>query len=149
MQGVEGIDRSMSNSLAPLDFTSLEGALTSLRRALLRSAGTPMDEELRDACIQRFEYTFELAWKMLKRQMEREALNSAEIDGYSFKQLFRVAGEKGLIVDVPAWFDFREKRNLTAHTYDARKAAEVYAVIAGFEREVTDLLARLQARRGE
>ena len=149
MQYMEGSERSKTNSPPPLDFTSLEGALRSLRRALDRSAGAPQDEELRDACIQRFDYTFELAWKMLKRVMEREALSPAEIDGYSFKQLFRVAGEKGFLVDVPAWFDFREKRNLTAHTYDQRRAAEVYAVIAGFEREVTELLARLQARRGE
>jgi len=139
----------MSNSLHPLDFTSLEGALKSLRRALDRSVGARQDQELRDACIQRFEYTFELAWKMLRRQLEREAVSPAEIDGYSYRQLFRVAGEKGLVTDVPAWFDFREKRNLTAHTYDERKAAEVYAVLAGFEREVTDLLARLQARRVE
>ncbi len=46
----------------PLDLSSLQNALASLRRALTRwQAAGEQDEELRDACIQRFEYTFELS----------------------------------------------------------------------------------------
>ena len=51
-----------------LDLSSLRDALASLNRALTRwQVAGSQDEELRDACIQRFEYTFELSWKMLAR----------------------------------------------------------------------------------
>lgn len=53
-----------------LDFSSYEKAIHSLQRVLDRSRSVPEDEDIRDACIQRFEYTYELAFKMLKRQLE-------------------------------------------------------------------------------
>lgn len=132
-----------------LDLSSLEKAVNSLNRALVRSVASPGDEELRDACIQRFEYTFELSWKMLKRQLEEEVASAAEVDGYSFKQLVRVGGERGLVADVVQWFDYREKRNLTSHVYDEEKARQVYAVLARFAESAAALLARLQERNAE
>lgn len=132
-----------------LDLSSLEKALHSLNRALTRAAATPDDEEIRDACIQRFEYTFELSWKMLKRQLEQEVPSPAEIDTYSFKQLIRVGGEKGLVVDVVKWFDYREKRNLTSHVYDEQKAREVFAVVPSFAESATLLLSRLKEHNEE
>ncbi|RMH54251.1 MAG: nucleotidyltransferase, partial [Candidatus Hydrogenedentota bacterium] len=52
-----------------LDLHSFQGALESLRRGIERARRVPEDEEVRDAVIQRFEYSFELAWKMLKRRL--------------------------------------------------------------------------------
>ena len=129
-----------------LDLSSLEKALNSLNRALVRATAAPDDEELRDACIQRFEYTFELSWKTLKRQLEEEVASPAEVDGYPFKQLFRVGGERGLVDDVAPWFDYREKRNLTSHVYDEEKARLVYSVISSFAGSTASLLARLKER---
>jgi nucleotidyltransferase substrate binding protein (TIGR01987 family) len=129
-----------------LDLSSLEKAVNSLNRALVRAVAAPEDEELRDACIQRFEYTFELSWKTLKRQLEEEVASPAEVDSYSFKQLFRVGGERGLVLDVAAWFNYREKRNLTSHVYDEAKAREVYAVISNFAESAASLLTRLKER---
>jgi hypothetical protein len=56
-----------------LDFTSLAKAQESLGKAIHRALKEPSDEELRDAVIQRFEYTFELSWKMMKRVIESES----------------------------------------------------------------------------
>lgn len=129
-----------------LDFSPFDKALTSLKKALVRAQKAPEDEELRDACIQRFEYTFEIAWKMLKRQIEQEIGNSAEVDTYSKKSLFRVAGERGLIAQVEPWFNYLEKRNLTTHTYDSSNAAKVYSVIERFSEDAQGLLNSLRAR---
>lgn len=129
-----------------LDLSSLEKAVSSLNRALVRAVAAPDDEELRDACIQRFEYTFELCWKMLKRQLEEEVPSAVEVDTYSFKQLIRVGGERGLVIDVVEWFAYREKRNLTSHVYDQEKAREVYAVIPRFAESAASLLTRLKER---
>jgi nucleotidyltransferase substrate binding protein (TIGR01987 family) len=130
-----------------LDLTSLDSALTSLRHALVRAQTSPDDLELRDACIQRFEYTFELCWKMLKRQLEQEMPSPAEIDGYSYKQLFRVGGERGLIDDVEAWFDYRDKRNITSHAYDADKAADIFMTLPAFSSHAGELFKRLATRQ--
>ena len=131
----------------PLDLTPLQGALASLRRALTRWQATEgKDEELRDACIQRFEYTFELSWKMLARRLERDLPDARSVDAMSFRALMRSGGERGLVRDVAAWMVFRDKRNTTSHTYNAAKAADVAAVLPAFADEAQALLAQLQAR---
>ena len=129
----------------PLDLSSFDKALASLNKALLRARKSPGDEELRDACIQRFEYTFEIAWKMLKRRIEIDMGNSAEVDTYSKKALFRVGAERGLIKNVEGWFDYLEKRNLTTHTYDPSNAQEVFDVIEGFAKDAADLLRQIKS----
>lgn len=128
----------------PLDFSSLEKALASLKKAFVRAQASVGDEELRDACIQRFEYSFELCWKMLKRRIEADIGPSEDIDSYSKKTLFRVGGERGLACDVAAWFRYLEMRNLTAHTYDRENAEEVFSVIGDFIVDADDLLAKLK-----
>ena len=45
-----------------LDFTSLESALATLQVGIAAHKDAPEDLFIRDACIQRFEYTFELSW---------------------------------------------------------------------------------------
>lgn len=130
-----------------LDLSSLRDALASLNRALTRwQVAGSQDEELRDACIQRFEYTFELSWKMLARRLERDLPDAQSVDAMSFRDLMRSGGERGLVRDVAAWMVFRDKRNITSHTYNAAKAADVAAVIPAFAEHAQELLAQLQAR---
>lgn len=137
----------MSPESPRLDLTSLRDALASLQRALTRWLGTDaQDEELRDACIQRFEYTFELSWKMLQRRLELDLPDARSVDAMSFRELMRSGGERGLIRDVDAWMVFRDKRNITSHTYNAAKAADVAAVLPSFAEHAGALLAELQAR---
>jgi nucleotidyltransferase substrate binding protein (TIGR01987 family) len=125
----------------------LQNALASLHRALTRWHATQeQDEELRDACIQRFEYTFELCWKMLARRLERDLPDAQSVDAMSFRELMRSGGERGLVRDVDAWMVFRDKRNTTSHTYNAAKAIDVAAVIPSFADEAQALLVQLLAR---
>jgi nucleotidyltransferase substrate binding protein (TIGR01987 family) len=129
-----------------LDFSSYEKALHSLQRVLERSRTEPGDEDIRDACIQRFEYTYELAFKMLKRQLEQELPSREELDQLPFKEVIRVGAERGLIVVPERWFDYRDKRNVTSHTYDEEKARAVFSVLAEFAADAAELLARLKSR---
>jgi nucleotidyltransferase substrate binding protein (TIGR01987 family) len=109
-----------------LDLSSFTKALERLDRAVIRAQANPEDEELRDATIQRFEYCFELSWKMLKRQLEADVPDPASVDRMSFKEMMREGFERGYIGDPEEWFLFREHRNTVAHVYNQEKAKIVF-----------------------
>lgn len=129
-----------------LDLTPLEKATAALDRGLSRWLPVPDDHELRDACIQRFEFTFELSWKMLKRRLQLDLPNAQAVDAMTWRGLMRAGAEQGLSQDVDAWMIYRDKHNITSHTYDEAKAIEVAAVIPEFARDAHDLLQRLRER---
>lgn len=129
-----------------LELEPFRSALRSLERGLVRHRLHPLDEELRDACIQRFEYCFELSWKMLKRQIEEEIGNTAEVDGYSKRMLFRVAAERGLIDSPEPWFAYLVQRNKTSHAYNAQVAMSVASVLEEFFTAANAVLAALEGR---
>jgi len=99
---------------------------------------TTPDPILRDAAIQRFEYTLELAWKTLKRVLQKRGL-----EAYSPREVFRVAAADQLIQDSAIWIEFIERRNLTSHTYNESTAERVYEVIFRFKQELDTLWQKL------
>ncbi len=121
-----------------LILTPFQKALASLEAIL----EVPKDDIVRDATIQRFEYTYELAWKMLKRHLEWAGVSDA--DFLTRKSLYREAAKMGLIAHAEAWFDYHEARNLTSHTYDEVRAEEVYEVARSFAPDARQLLDALQ-----
>ncbi len=112
--------------------TPLKNALKSLNVALKRAEQLPEDLEIKDACIQRFEYSYELSIKMIKRYLEEEMPIPEPVDQLNYRDLLRIAFEIGLIHDVSDWFQYREARNQTSHAYDELKAQAVYQVIPAF-----------------
>lgn len=95
-------------------------AVTQLEKAAAR----PKDEFIRDSVIQRFEFTHELAWKMLKLKLEDEGLIVK-----TPKETMQEALQAGLIEDGNLWSDMQKMRNLTSHTYREQLAEEVYAFV--------------------
>lgn len=129
-----------------IDLGSFRKALDSLAKGLARSESNRNDELLRDGVIQRFEYSYELAWKSLKRVLEAEAASSEELDALPFRDLIRLGAEKGIIDSPEEWFSFREERNISSHTYDEAKAVAVYAMVKRFVPAARILLQRLEIR---
>ena len=104
-------------------------------------------EQIRDGLIQRFEFTYELSHRMLRRYLARTAATPGAIDALPFAELIRTGNEQGLLrSDWPAWRRFREIRGQTGHAYDARIALEVVAGIPDFLSEAEHLLGELQGR---
>jgi nucleotidyltransferase substrate binding protein (TIGR01987 family) len=133
-----------------LDFTPLQNAIARLDEGLRRYLVDPADLQIRDGLIQRFEFTYDLSHKSLRRAIETASANPEEIDQMTFPTLIRTAFEQGLIAgDWSDWQEFRRMRNITSHTYDEAKAREVTAAIPGFLNEAIDLLARLEKRRNQ
>lgn len=130
-----------------LDVSSLEKAIASLNEAVVAYQQEESNNFIRDAAIQRFEYTYELSHKMLKRYLEMTEPNAEAIDQMSFQDLIRTASERNLLSNGwDIWKDYRHARNATSHTYNEKKAKEVYAVIPRFLKEADDLLTKLKNR---
>jgi nucleotidyltransferase substrate binding protein (TIGR01987 family) len=107
--------------------------------------GQPMlTATFRTAAIKSFEYVYEISIRLMRRALELKAMSATEIDQMDFKTLMRTAAEKGLIDDPQPWYLFRDKRNITAHTYDETKALDVLAVVPQLIERARFLLARLK-----
>ena len=137
----------------PLDLGSLRSAVQALGNAVDVVASPEFsvaDPRWRDTLVagvvQHFEFTFELCWKTLKRQLEREVPSPSDLDGASYRELFRLGQERGLIAAVQPWFEFRELRNITAHTYARDKALKVAAGAPLLLAQARALLSAVQAR---
>jgi len=127
-----------------IDLTPLRKALVSLDRAIDRSRGSPDDEELRDAVIQRFEYTMDLSWKMVQRVMKAEGTTEAALR--TKRDLFREGAKAGLLDDPETWFSWLEARNEISHAYSPEVAKRVYQKAQEFAPAAGILLNRLETR---
>ena len=124
-----------------LILTPLKLAVSSLEKA----AEQPKNEFIRDAVIQRFEYTYELCWKFIKRDLT-EDIGSETTNGLSRKDLFRMAADHGLIKDPVRWFTYHRARNETSHTYNEKTAEETYTIALAFLQDAQVLLATLEKK---
>lgn len=93
-------------------------ALARLRKAVdiiaaEQHGSSEVDDLLKEGLVQRFEYTQELAWKVMK--------DYEEYQGYTDVQGSRDAIRRALqmgLVDDARWMDTIASRNLTSHCYD-------------------------------
>ncbi len=129
-----------------ISITILQRALDSLEKGLVRAQKSPSDLEVRDACIQRFEYTYELCIKLIKRYIEQEMPVPEPVDQLNYRDLLRIAYEIGLLRAVEPWFQYREARNQTSHAYDENKAKNVYQCLPDFAQDTHFVLSELGKR---
>lgn len=108
--------------------------LTALTR-LKEACEQPENSFMRDAVIQRFEFTYELAWKTLQL-----ILNEKDIDVRNPRDTLKAALEQGLIEDGSLWSELHKNRNLTTHTYDEEEANKIYCFV---KQEALQLFASL------
>ena len=131
--------RVMTVERIHLKWENYHRALGRLQTALEKDADT--DDMYLDATIQRFEFCFELAWKLMKAVLEYEGC-----EANSPRSCIREGWKQGLIADAEAWLDMMEKLNLSAHTYDEHSAWGIYRVVK--ERYIA-LLTALDAKMQE
>ena len=93
-------------------------ALDRLDEALAVSPDAPL---ALDGTLQRFEFTFELAWKTLKDALEDEG-----IEARTPREVLREAYGAGWLDDEGAWLTMLRDRNLSSHAYSEEMAAEIY-----------------------
>lgn len=90
----------------------------------------------REGLVQRFEYTFELAWKVLQDLLT--------FKGYDFMAgpngTLRMAFEDGLLSDHDGWRQMMKARNKLTHVYDEE---EVFAIMELIFDEYAPVLKKL------
>lgn len=108
----------MKNVKIELAFTKVQKALSALENVAEKLIQD--DEIIVDATIQRFEFTIELFWKLLKAVLE-----SKGVDVQYPKDVLREAFKGYLIDDEEQWLSMLKDRNLASYTYGEKLAHEV------------------------
>lgn len=129
-----------------IDFTSFERVLASLFEVIRIYNTDTSDLITRDSMIQRFEYTYSISLKMIKRYLASGAFVFENIESMTFNEMIRLANKMGLLCsNLEKWDNYRQKRNLTSHTYDEKIARDVVSIIEDFALEAKFLLEKLKA----
>jgi len=116
-------------------------ALSKLQEALLKDITS--DDLYLDGTIQRFEFTYELAWRLMKAY-----LRYLGVDVDNPRAAIRESIKQGMLKEDEQWFEMIEKRNDTTHTYHKEIALSVYsavkmqflALLIDFEKRVAALI---------
>ena len=77
---------------------------------------------LKEGLIQRFKYTFELAWKVMQDYLKYQGVN---IEGGP-RSVIREAFNLNLFKDGKIWMEMIKSRNSTSHTYNEETANEIF-----------------------
>lgn len=101
-------------------FQNYEKAFGRLVRTIEVVKATPDDDLLQSGLVQTYEYTFELAWKMLKDYLESEGFLLR-----SPRETIRQGFQSGFIANAEDWLQALADRNLIDHIYDDEVMARV------------------------
>jgi nucleotidyltransferase substrate binding protein (TIGR01987 family) len=122
-------------------FQPTQDALNNLKAALALPHPTDLE---RDGTVQRFEYCYELMWKLSQR-----ILKDNEIQAETPKLIFRELGRMGWIDNVEDWFNFQKSRNETSHESGKLLAEKSYQLAKVFLPLAEKLFATLQEKINE
>ena len=117
-------------------FLNLEKALENLKKSIVMAKKEEKEEVfdmMRDSCIQRFEYNFELIRKFMKFLLEKQ---EKEIETRSPNQVIKTAFKVWYIDDIQKWIDMSEYRSKTSHEYDKYNIEDLYPKIPIFFEEM-------------
>ncbi|SDC20281.1 nucleotidyltransferase substrate binding protein [Shouchella lonarensis] len=129
-----------------MDKDRLLEKLSNYERAQMRLyEATLINEEepiIYDGVIQRFKFTFELSWKVMKVFLAYMGVTEPSSPRTTIKEAFAY----GLIEDGETWIDMLIDRNKTSHLYDEAESKRIYDKI---KCSYQPLLSRLYERLKE
>ncbi|MFW6244736.1 MAG: HI0074 family nucleotidyltransferase substrate-binding subunit, partial [Fibrobacterota bacterium] len=96
-----------------------------------------------------FAYTYELSFKMIKRQLAQIVATPSELKEMNFMDLIRLAQESGIIKEALPFRTYREMRNITSHTYDEDKAEAILSIMDTFLQDMQYVLNELKRRNSD
>jgi len=96
-----------------------------LREAFARGVA-PLSQLEKEGAIQRFEMTFELAWKTMSDYLQESGL---ELRPVTLRKVIKEAFAARILEDAQKWIDMMLHRNLLPHTYDSKVFEEVLQAV--------------------
>ena len=119
-------------------FSNLKRAFQKLKEAVEIESLSELESE---GLIQRFEYTYELAWKTLQDLLEAKGYLDVKGPTPVIQQSF----QDGYIIDGDGWMKLKKSRENTSHTYNKEVAEEIVAtIISSYFRLFEELILRLE-----
>jgi nucleotidyltransferase substrate binding protein (TIGR01987 family) len=121
-------------------FSNFRKAMEKLKDAINEYEEEEMSDLEKEGLVQRFEYTFELAWKTLQDFLYQRGYVDIKGPTLVLKQAF----QDGYITDERTWRKMKEARELTSHTYDEDRANEIVEkIVLEFWAPLLQLMKRL------
>ena len=102
-------------------FSNYRKALAKLADVVDNKGQDELSELEKEGLIQRFEYTYELAWKTLQDLLKLKGYDNVK----GPTDVLRQALKDGYINDSEGWRDLKQDRQLTTHTYDENTANKI------------------------
>lgn len=97
----------------------------------------------KEGLVQRFEYTFERAWKTMKDYLEAQ-----DVEVKFPREAIKKGFQYEIITEGEMWLEMLESRNLMAHTYDEEVfQTAVHRIAADFYPEIKQLYNYLLQKR--
>ena len=134
---------------AELKTDALEKSLLTLREAWTayqNNKDEALTSIIADSCIQRYEYTLETAWKLMKKYLKLTYGKSDE--ELTVNNIFRLMSSYNMIGNWENWKEYYIKRNETAHEYNIEKSRSVLTVIPRFIADAEILVASFKKAAG-
>jgi nucleotidyltransferase substrate binding protein (TIGR01987 family) len=125
-------------------FQNFDRACGLLREALARGPSVLSVLE-KEGAIQRFEYTFELAWKTIKDYLEEGGL---VISPVTPRQVLKDAFAAKVLTDGQVWINMLDNRNLLSHTYNVLIFDKAVNAIAAHYLPAMEELREFFAKKG-
>jgi len=101
-----------------------------------------LDDIIKEGLIQRFEYTHELAWNVMKDFLENAGNNNV----FGSKDATKEAFAAGLISNGEVWMDMIKSRNKTSHTYNEETADDIFMkIVHEYYQEFNQFRNRMEA----
>lgn len=98
------------------------------------------DDIYLDLAVKRFEFTFEMSWKAIKRYLDFTGIGCV-----SPRSCYKEAFAQELITEEAVWLDMIEMRNLTSHTYNEDEIKEIIDKLDAYKKAFTNLKQTLAA----
>lgn len=121
-QRFSNFTKTLKKFTEAIDYINLE-----LKKEIKENSfgGSVLEEIIKEGLIQRFEYTYEMAWNVMKDYAYYQG--NTEIGGS--RDAIRFAFSTKLIADGDLWMDMIKSRIRTSHTYDEKIANEIFLKI--------------------
>lgn len=100
---------------------NFQHAKAALGRGVAVANERTLSELEQQGLIQAFEFTHELAWKVMKDYLAHQG--NTDITGS--RDATRAAFAANLLTDGEGWMDMIRSRNLTSHTYNLNVASDI------------------------